>query len=314
MRRQKQAMEAGKENPDNLDAMAAAEVLQWECPVSWVRVDPEGEWLAKVVLPSAQQGLEGMITKQLMSERPADPAAQMWAIRFLRERAENGSTSAVNALLQCAEDPKTFCRVRALAAMALGACACDGTQRSNLALSSVTRTYRRRRCDPRTGKPKPTDLADFAAAIVDEGLLTALGLPRAPPESTSGWEDADDAWVTPTECVDLLVDALNHTESDGDPHDSSSLIATAIHALGRARPATLDGVRRITRAIAGRMRENATICGVGGRAHEGGRRVMVAGMLALRTLLERLPPLPESIRAANEAKKAIEAAGGGARR
>ena len=162
-----------------------------------------------------------------------------------------------------------------LAAMALGACACDGTQRSNLALSSVTRTYRRRRCDPRTGKPKPTDLADFAAAIVDEGLVTALGLPRAPPESTSGWEDADDAWITPTECVDLLVDALNHTESDGDPHDSSSLIATAIHALGRARPATLDGVRRITRAIAGRMRENATICGVGGRAHEGGRRAVV---------------------------------------
>ena len=65
------------------------------------------------------------------------------------------------------------------------------------------------------------------------------------------------------------------------------------------------------RAIAGRMRENATICGVGGRAHEGGRRVMIAGMLALRTLLERLPPLPESIRAANEAKKAMEAAGGG---
>ena len=160
-----------------------------------------------------------------------------------------------------------------------------------------------------TGKVS-TWLADFAAAIVDEGLVTALGLPRAPPESTNGWDDADDAWVTPTECVDLLVDALNHTESDGDPHDSSSLIATAIHALGRARPATLDGVRRITRAIAGRMRENATICGVGGRAHEGGRRVMVAGMLALRTLLERLPPLPESIRAANEAKKAIEAAGG----
>ena len=72
-----------------------------------------------------------MITKQSMSESAR-------RIRRLRcgpsgscERAENGSTSAVNALLQCAEDLKTFCRVRAAAAMALGACACDGTQRSN---------------------------------------------------------------------------------------------------------------------------------------------------------------------------------------
>ena len=307
LNRQQKAREEGVANPDSLDAMAAAEVLQWECPVSWVRVDPEGEWLAKVILPPAQQGLEGMITKQLMSERPADPAAQTWAIRFLQERAEHGSTSAVNALLQCAEDPKIFCRVRAAAAMALGACACDGTQRSNLALSSVTRTYRKRRCDPETGKPAPTDLTDFAAAIVDEGLVTALGLPRAPPEGAGGNGGDESTWVTPSECVELLVDMLDGLQSDGDPHDPSSLIARAIHALGDARPATLDTLLQIVRAIAKRMRENANICGVGGRAHEGGRRVTVAGMLALRSLLSRIPPLPESLSAANEAKKALAA-------
>jgi transcription initiation factor TFIID subunit 2 len=307
LNRQQKAREEGVANPDSLDAMAAAEVLQWECPVSWVRVDPEGEWLAKVILPPAQQGLEGMITKQLMSERPADPSAQTWAIRFLQERAEHGSTSAVNALLQCAEDPKIFCRVRAAAAMALGACACDGTQRSNLALSSVTRTYRKRRCDPETGKPAPTDLTDFAAAIVDEGLVTALGLPRAPPEGAGRNGGDESTWVTPSECVELLVDMLDGLQSDGDPHDPSSLIARAIHALGDARPATLDALLQIVRAIAKRMRENANICGVGGRAHEGGRRVTVAGMLALRSLLSRIPPLPESLSAANEAKKALAA-------
>ena len=148
MRRQKQAMEAGKENPDNLDAMAAAEVLQWECPVSWVRVDPEGEWLAKVILPSAQW-VWRMITKQLMSERPAE---------LLRGPSDSCGSAprtaplAVNALLQCSEDPKTFCMPRPRWRWAP---ARDG--RDPTSLSSVTRTYRRRRCDPRTGKPKPTD-------------------------------------------------------------------------------------------------------------------------------------------------------------
>lgn len=40
--RQARARETGNQNPDDLDAAAAAEVLQWECPVNWVRIDPDG--------------------------------------------------------------------------------------------------------------------------------------------------------------------------------------------------------------------------------------------------------------------------------
>ena len=89
----------------------------------------------------------------------------------------------------------------------------------------------------------------------------------APPESTSGWEEVDDAWITPTECVDLLVDAEPHGERR-DP--TTAAIATAIHALGRARPATR---RRPTdhagdRRAQARTRPSAASAG----AHEGGRR------------------------------------------
>jgi hypothetical protein len=38
----------------------------------------------------------------------------------LQARAKAGSASAVNALAQCVDDPRTFCRVRADAARALG--------------------------------------------------------------------------------------------------------------------------------------------------------------------------------------------------
>ena len=90
--RQQRAIEEGGLNPRSLDAAAAAEVLQWECPVQWVRVDPECEWLAEVVVPIEQIGLEGMLTAQLVKERPADVAAQLSAVAYLKKRAQAGST------------------------------------------------------------------------------------------------------------------------------------------------------------------------------------------------------------------------------
>ena len=260
--RQQRAIEEGIVNPESLDAAAAAEVLQWECPVQWVRVDPEGEWLADVRLPVSQVGLEGMITAQLTKERPADVASQIAAISHLEKRAEAGSTSAVNALLQCAEDPNTFCRVRADAARSLGKCARDATQRSNLAATSVQRAYRRRRCDPATGLPAPTTLTNLAESIVDEGFVHALGAPRVPGVGGA-------RWTTPVECVELLTDALDHHDADGDPHDGSSLVAAALTALGSTRPPTVASVVGAARAIRRWLWHDAAVCGVGGATHAG---------------------------------------------
>ena len=153
----------------------------------------------------------------------------------------------MNALLHCVEDAKTFCRVRADAAKALGACACDDTQRSNLAMTSVMRTYRKRRCDPETGLPAPTDLRNYADALVDEGLVAALGLPRVPAREAAANDMVD--YTTPSECVDLLVDMLNNLESDGDPHDMSSLVATALRALGAASLEKTDALQSSLDAI-----------------------------------------------------------------
>ena len=314
--RQQRAIEEGAVNPDDLDAAAAAEVLQWECPVQWVRVDPESEWLAKVVQPVTQVGLEGMVTAQLAKERPADVASQIAAVAFLRRRASDaGSTSAVNALLQCAEDPKTFCRVRADAARALGECARDGTQRSNLALSGAARAYRRRRCDPATGRPAPTDLSDLAEAVVDEGFVRALGAPRLPPGQPTGDGGRTNRWTTPSECVDLLVDALDHHVSDGDPRDASSLAAAAMAALGATRPPTARATAAAADAIGRWILRDHAVCGAGGRTHAGGRRVSVAAQRALGAMVANLPPLRDVKRRVEEAKKAAakeEEAEGGA--
>ena len=304
--RQARARETGNQNPDDLDAAAAAEVLQWECPVNWVRIDPEGEWLAEVRVPIEQIGLEGMITAQLRKERPADVGAQLHAIAYLRARAEAGSTSAVNALLHCVEDAKTFCRVRADAAKALGACACDDTQRSNLAMTSVMRTYRKRRCDPETGLTAPTDLRNYADALVDEGLVAALGLPRVPAREAAANDMVD--YTTPSECVDLLVDMLNNLESDGDPHDMSSLVATALRALGAASLEKTDALQSSLDAISRWLTKDVNICGVGGRTHAGGRRVTTAALEALRAVATRLPSLARVVAVERDARADARAA------
>ena len=203
--RQQRAIEEGAVNPDDLDAAAAAEVLQWECPVQWVRVDPESEWLAKVVQPVTQVGLEGMVTAQLAKERPADVASQIAAVAFLRRRASDaGSTSAVNALLQCAEDPKTFCRVRADAARALGECARDGTQRSNLALSGAGASVpeapvRSRHRPPRAHRfirkgPKPSSTRGSCERSARRGFLPVN--PQATAGGRTGGRRRASAWTS----------------------------------------------------------------------------------------------------------------------
>ena len=147
---------------------------------------------------------------------------------YLKKRAEAGSTSATRALLQCASDDTVFCRVRSDAAVALSSSARDGTQRANLAHTGVARAYRKRLCDPESGLPLPSALggaSSLADAVVDEGFLRALGAPREPVRERGGGPEAMspcERWHTPLECVELLIDALNHFRADGDPMDGSS--------------------------------------------------------------------------------------------
>ena len=52
-----------------------------------MRVDPEHEWLARIQLPVAQPGLEGMVAAQLAKERPADVTSQIAAVSYLQAGA-----------------------------------------------------------------------------------------------------------------------------------------------------------------------------------------------------------------------------------
>ena len=83
-------------------------------PVLWVRLDPDGEWLARFNLCQPEAGW----VRQLESEK--DVVAQELAIQKLR-RYTSDSRSIFHGLLACVQNKRVFCHVRAQAARALGA-------------------------------------------------------------------------------------------------------------------------------------------------------------------------------------------------
>ncbi len=84
-------------------------------PLSWVRLDPEVEWIASLQTHQS----EGMLIEQLRNDR--DVIAQYEAIVMLQRHPS--SLAIVEALEGILNDPKCFHRIRTDAALGMGACA-----------------------------------------------------------------------------------------------------------------------------------------------------------------------------------------------
>ena len=195
--------------------------------VSWVRVDPDGEWLCNIRMPIEQVGLESM--QALLLDKETDVVAQSSAVRFLAKRAMIGSQTACAALEKCLRSDKTtFCRVRAEAAMALGKS--TGVKSKFLGLSALVSYYRRTQCDRNTGFPKPNDTRNVMETIVDEAVLIALGTSVDDSNSVSG------IICTPTTAFDCLIDRLSRNDNTGNPNSDVGLIVAALEALSIAMP------------------------------------------------------------------------------
>lgn len=95
---------------------SAAEEDEFVSPLSWIRLDPEMEWIATLELNQP----EYMLIEQLHHDR--DVVAQAEAIHFLR-RINPSTPGIVEALERTLADAKCFHRVRAEAARALAFCA-----------------------------------------------------------------------------------------------------------------------------------------------------------------------------------------------
>jgi len=212
-RRPKTIIESGGD-PELIAAM--------DCPVRYVRVDPEFEWMANIEQSVAQIGMESMMAHMLENEK--DVVAQAIAVDFLGRRVSHGSMSAVLVLDKCLNSEDTFCRVRAEAALALGKSASAKTQWGGL--QALIRHYKKYQCDEATGKPKRNDFRDLAKVIVDQAVIDGL----------SRVFDAEQNATHP-DALEVLVDRLKRNDNEGNPQLDDDFVSTCIAALGRCTPA-----------------------------------------------------------------------------
>jgi hypothetical protein len=222
-RRPKTIIESGGD-PELIAAM--------DCPVRYVRVDPEFEWMGNIEQSVKQVGLESMMAQMLEKEK--DVVAQTIAVEFLGRRVANGSVSAVLVLDKCLNSEDTFCRVRAEAALALGQSASEKTQWGGL--NALIRYYKKFQCDADTGKPKQNDFRDLSKVIVDEAVITALSYVM------NGEHTHPDA-------LETIVARLKYNDNEGNPQSDDGFMATCIAALGRCVPASAKELQTITQMI-----------------------------------------------------------------
>ena len=231
-RRPKTIIESGGD-PELIAAM--------ECPVRYVRVDPEFEWMGNIEQSVKQVGLESMMAQMLEKEK--DIVAQIVAVEFLGRRVANGSVSAVLVLDKCLNSEDTFCRVREEAAMALGKSASAKTQWGGL--HALLRHYKRFQCDENTGKPKQNDFRDLSKLLVDQAVITALS-----------YVYDEDAKCTHADAIEAIVSRLKHNDNEGNPQSDDSFIATCISALARCAPANMKQLGAMTSEIHYYMRRD----------------------------------------------------------
>ena len=224
-RRPKTIIESGGD-PELIAAM--------DCPVRYVRVDPEYEWMGNIEQSARQIGLESMMAQMLEKEK--DVVAQSVAVEFLSRRVANGSVSAVLVLDKCLNSDDTFCRVRAQAALALGKSASEKTQWGGL--HALLRHYKKHQCDERTGRPKQNDFRDVAKVIIDEAVITAL----------SHVFDAEKN-CTHADALEAIVSRLKYNDNEGNPQSDDGFIASCVAALGRCVPADGAQLRAIVDQI-----------------------------------------------------------------
>ena len=79
---------------------------------------------------------------------------------------------------------------------------------------------------------------------MDECFVIALGKPREPVGVGNRGQHGT-GWRTPVECVDLLVDALDHFKSDGDPMCGASVVSAMLASLGQVRIPRFPNYRQL---------------------------------------------------------------------
>ncbi|KAH9722534.1 transcription initiation factor TFIID subunit 2 [Citrus sinensis] len=220
---------------DNGDAVAGLDMRSsMESPLSWIRADPEMEYLAEIHFNQPVQ----MWINQL--EKDGDVVAQAQAIAAL-EALPHLSFNVVNTLNNFLSDSKAFWRVRIEAAYALANTASEETDWAGLL--HLVKFYKSRRFDENIGLPRPNDFHDFSEYFVLEAIPHAVAMVRAadnksPREAVEFvlqlLKHAENAYASGCDlCIEFIFTVLQqYNDNNGNPYSDVFWLAALVQSVG----------------------------------------------------------------------------------
>lgn len=196
---------------ENGDVPASDMRSSLESPLSWIRADPEMEYLAEIHFNQPIQ----MWINQL--ERDEDVVAQAQAIAALKTLPQL-SFSVTNAMNNFLNDTKAFWRVRIETAFALANTASEENDWAGLL--HLVKFYKSRRFDAAIGLPKPNDFHDFPEYFVLEAIPHAVAKVRATDKKS------------PREAVEFILQLLKYNDNTGNPYSDVFWLAALVQSVG----------------------------------------------------------------------------------
>ncbi|KAJ6676938.1 TRANSCRIPTION INITIATION FACTOR TFIID [Salix viminalis] len=196
---------------ENGDVPASDMRSSLESPLSWIRADPEMEYLAEIHFNQPIQ----MWINQL--EKDEDVVAQAQAIAALKALPQV-SFSVTNAMNNFLSDTKAFWRVRIETAFALANIASEENDWAGLL--HLVKFYKSRRFDAAIGLPKPNDFHDFPEYFVLEAIPYAVAKVRAADKKS------------PREAVEFILQLLKYNDNTGNPYSDVFWLAALVQSVG----------------------------------------------------------------------------------
>ncbi|KAF5730251.1 transcription initiation factor TFIID subunit 2 isoform X1 [Tripterygium wilfordii] len=197
---------------DNVDIVPTVDMrTSMDSPLSWIRADPEMEYLAEIHFNQPIQ----MWINQL--EKDQDVVAQTQAIAALEAQPQI-SFSIVNALNNFLCDSKAFWRVRIEAVFALASTASEETDWAGL--HHLVKFYKSKRFDTDIGLPKSNDFHDFPEYFVLEAIPHAVAMVRTAEKKS------------PREAVEFVLQLLKYNDNNGNPYSDVFWLAALVQSVG----------------------------------------------------------------------------------
>jgi transcription initiation factor TFIID subunit 2 len=181
------------------------------CPIVFLRVDPDGQWIMKAVFHQPEE----MWMNQL--DTSLDIVAEREAVRGL---SAFKSESAINRLAEIVNDPGKFWGVRVEAVASLAAL--SGQETDWKAAVALVASYKEAFYRPDAAVPKQNDFSDLSQYLVNKAMLTAL----------AGIFDSQ-CNSTYLKGAMIILEVLQHNDNSLNIYSDYSFLRTALEAAGR---------------------------------------------------------------------------------